>query len=223
MTYQLPQSVIDKIKNDLPKKPIPKELFYLKNVFTIISVIFLFTISFAAIAWLFQQARIFYVFWPFIGNSWYGWIWVFIPEFVIFVLLSSITTFVLYKATDWFGVKYSDFIVIFGVLISLLINVPINTYALDKISFIKQIHTNFLTSPYRIKLRDLHIVDLENKKEFYGFVTSADEGSITINHGGILLNFVYYGQMNTSVGQRIWVKFNNANDTREIVEYKLFD
>ena len=95
--------------------------------------------------------------------------------------------------------------------------------AASEISIVKNAHDTLVNLPYRIWLRDKHIDDLENKKEYYGTVDSVTNNQVKINHGGVILPFKDENISGLKVGQRIWIKFKLEQNTRVVTEQKLFD
>ena len=220
MNQKLSINTINKIKQRLTIKPRIKFWFQLKSLIYFVAVIMCVCVAFLSIQWLINQAMVFNVFWPYISNSWVGWLWVLIPEFVIIALLFIFLVYIIYKRTDWFGVAWADVISAGLVILIIFTSLAINTDAITSATPIKSIHQAFLTQPYRIWLRDQHIIDLEQKQEYYGILTKINDSMISIDHGGVVLDFKDDNTQNISVGQRIWVKFDHRNDVRIIINQK---
>lgn len=223
MSFEPSKEIIHKIKNNLPKKQIPRSVYYLLDLSYIVSLLISFLLAFISFKWLIDQAKVFFVFWPFITSSLSGWVWVIVPEFFIFgIILLSIIYFI-YKRTDWKGVGWVDFIVttMLVCIVSVSSALPIN--AASDIAMVKNVHDTFVSLPYRIWLRDKHIDDLENKKEYYGVVYAVQNDTVKINHGGVIFDFKDENANSLKVDQRIWVKFKAEQNTRLVTEQKLFD
>jgi len=223
MTSEPSQSVIEKIKLNLPKKQTPKFVYQAFNLGYIFSLSVSFILAFISFKWLIDQAKVFFVFWPFITSSLSGWVWVIIPEFFIFGILFLAVVYVVYKRTDWRGVGWADVIVSSMLLLIVLSANTLPASATTELPIVKNVHDSLVNLPYRIWLRDKHIDDLENKKEYYGVVESVQNTLVEINHGGVILQFKDEETSALKPGQRIWVKFRLEQNTRVVIDQKLFD
>jgi hypothetical protein len=223
MPFEPSKEIINKIKKNLPKKQTSKLVYRFLDVGYILSLFLSFVLAFISFKWLIDQAKVFFVFWPFITSSVSGWIWVVIPEFLIFGGLFLSIIYFIYKRTDWKGVGWADVVVgwMLVVIVSAASILPAS--AASDLTVVKNTHDTLVTLPYRIWLRDKHIDDLENKKEYYGTVDSVTNNQVNINHGGVILPFKNENISGLKVGQRIWIKFKLEQNTRAVTEQKLFD
>jgi hypothetical protein len=220
MNQEPNRNTIDKIKKTITGRPTSKAWFSFQNFTYFIGSLLSFCLAFVCINWFISQANIFYVFWPFITTSWSGWLWVLIPEFVIFALLFVASIYFIYKRTDWFGVAWADVISAGLIILMIFANMIINVEAIVTVPPIESMHQAFLSQPYRIWLRDKHIIDLEQKYEYYGALAKLDGNQISIDHGGVVLDFIDYKVEGLRIGQRIWVKFEIQNDNRVVIDQK---
>lgn len=223
MNYEPSKEIINKIKSNLPRKQTSKLVYKFLDLGYILTLFVSFTLAFISFKWLIDQAKVFFVFWPFITGSLSGWIWVVIPEFLIFGSLFLSIIYFIYKRTDWKGVGWADVVV--GTVLLFIVSTAstLPTSAASDLSIVKNTHDTLVSLPYRIWLRDKHIDDLENKKQYYGVVDSIQNNLLKINHGGAILEFKDENVSGLKRGQRIWIKFKLEQNIRVVTEQKIFD
>jgi hypothetical protein len=215
--------IIEQIKKQLKTRPKPKYLFILNEITLSIFLVVSLIVTFFSFRWLIDQAIVFNVFWPYLNNSISGWVWVFLPEFAVFGIIFTLLIYFLYRKTDWIGVAWADAITTSVLILIITTSFFIPANAEDSIPVIKSTHTAFLNQPYRIWLRDKHIIDLEENNEFYGSIVGITNNSVSIDHGGVILVFKTSNTAEMVLDKRIWVKFIQEGDDRIVTDKKIWN
>ncbi|GAB4148351.1 MAG: hypothetical protein OHK0017_11120 [Patescibacteria group bacterium] len=214
------------IMKQIPNRTPSRSKFIWRNLVITLFLAALVILTLVADWWWSQQIRTLGPLFQYIGNSWTGWIWLGVPETIIFGMISMIVVFTLLRQTDWLLGVYARSLVITAFILMIGLGFVMPVKASPSMEWIDQAKNTVFTTPFRLWFRDQHVIDLDRRNEYYGAVSAVNlqNRTIEINHGGVLRSFYVPEDNNLTkikAGELIWVKYFVSNGLNTITEIEL--
>lgn len=202
----------------ITKKPTPRLWYEIKATISIIGIALQLLVSFFFLA-VFQKQVISNSIWVnYTRNNLTTYLWLYFPETLLIAICIGLLVILKYVHTDWKLSKYGD--IIFGsalslLFIALLSNQFMSTFILN--SGVNPLREQLINSSEHQYFHLQHIVELEQRNEFYGQVVQLTPNELAIDNAGIIKTFKT-DQKGLYIGAKLSVTYTSNQEIIEIKE-----